>query len=72
MKLDNVDVTEGEAVRVLIDEWEKSLDSPDSDAALFAAQALLTISSGVCVCVCVCMYVCVCRCGYMCCVCVYV
>ena len=42
-----VSVTEGEAVRILVDEWEDSAGDIESDAAASAATALMTIASGL-------------------------
>ena len=40
-------VTEGEAVRMLVDEWESSAGDVESDTAVLAATALRSMASGV-------------------------
>jgi len=41
------EVTAGEAVRMMVDEWEASAADPDSEAAAFAAKCVLSMASGV-------------------------
>jgi len=41
------EVTAGEALRVMLDDWEASAEDQDSEAAAFAAKCVLSMASGV-------------------------